>query len=174
MGGRGSKSMGSFYYFNKSGNKKIVAFATQIAQRLSAAQGPTEMVNARRAAESFVNGADNRIKRLDQEMKSVSESMRTYSTDATGYPNKVPGASKEGYQLYHKYQRVYQQQRATRDAEIEAKSILKKALAEHGGKTASKTFVNSYGEATKRNITTSVYEQAQKRQQKAVLRNMGY
>ena len=38
----------------------------------------------------------------------------------------------------------------------------------------SKTFVNSYGEATKREITTSTYKRAMKRQNKNVLRNMGY
>lgn len=166
--------MGSFYLNNKSGNKKLVAYATHIAERLGAAKDPTEEVNARKSAEIFSNAADRRIKRLDKEMKYVSERMMSYSSDATGYPNKVPGASKEGYQAYYKYQRVYQQQKATRDAEIEAKSILKHALSEHDRAKASKTFVNSYGEATKRNITTQGYEQAQKRQQKAVLRNMGY
>ena len=35
-------------------------------------------------------------------------------------------------------------------------------------------FVNSYGEATKREITTSTYKRAMKRQNKNVLRNMGY
>lgn len=159
---------------NKSGNKKLVAYATQIAERLGAAQDPTERANARKSAEIFSNAADRRIKRLDKEMKSVSERMMSYSSDATGYPNKVPGASKDGYQAYHRYLRVYQRQKATRDAEIEARSILKHALAEHDRAKASKTFVNSYGEATKRNITTSGYEQVQKRQQKAVLRNMGY
>lgn len=40
--------------------------------------------------------------------------------------------------------------------------------------SASKTFVNSYGKATTRGISATSYEGAQKRQQKAVLRNMGY
>lgn len=34
-------------------------------------------------------------------------------------------------------------------------------------------FVNSFGEATKRNITSSTYERAMKRTEKDVLRNMG-
>lgn len=40
--------------------------------------------------------------------------------------------------------------------------------------TQSKTFVNSYGEATKREITTSTYKRAQARADKDILRNMGY
>lgn len=37
-----------------------------------------------------------------------------------------------------------------------------------------KTFVNSYGEATRREITTETYKRAEKRRRKKVLRNMGY
>lgn len=36
-----------------------------------------------------------------------------------------------------------------------------------------KTFINGFGEATKRNITCSVYERAEKRNEKAVLSFMG-
>lgn len=35
-------------------------------------------------------------------------------------------------------------------------------------------FSNSFGEATKRYITSQTYEAAQKRQQRAIMRNMGY
>lgn len=38
----------------------------------------------------------------------------------------------------------------------------------------SKTFVNSYGEATTRNITTTTYEKQLKRRERQVLRSMGY
>ena len=37
----------------------------------------------------------------------------------------------------------------------------------------SKTFVNSYGEATKREITSSTYRRQQKRLEKSVRRNLG-
>lgn len=36
------------------------------------------------------------------------------------------------------------------------------------------TFVNSFGEATQRYVTSQTYEAAQKRQQRVILRNMGY
>ena len=39
---------------------------------------------------------------------------------------------------------------------------------------APKTFVNSFGEATSRDITTQSYKNALKKTQRAVLRNMGY
>ena len=37
-----------------------------------------------------------------------------------------------------------------------------------------KTFVNSYGEATTREITSATYKRQQSRVQKQILRNMGY
>ena len=37
-----------------------------------------------------------------------------------------------------------------------------------------KTFVNSYGEATNREITSATYKRQQSRVQKQILRNMGY
>ena len=41
-------------------------------------------------------------------------------------------------------------------------------------KTDKKTFVNSFGEATSRVITSTSYQRALTREKKAVLRNMGY
>ena len=40
--------------------------------------------------------------------------------------------------------------------------------------STNKTFVNSYGEATTRNITSLTYDRQQKRRQRQVLKNMGY
>ena len=37
-----------------------------------------------------------------------------------------------------------------------------------------KTFVNSFGEATTREITSASYTRAQRRMEKDILRNMGY
>lgn len=52
-----------------------------------------------------------------------------------------------------------------------------KTIREHrksGEKINLDTFVNSYGEATKREITTSTYKRQQSRVQKQIRRNMGY
>lgn len=45
---------------------------------------------------------------------------------------------------------------------------------ENKTKEDKKTFINSYGEATKREITTSTYNRTQNRMKKQVLRNMGF
>ena len=52
-----------------------------------------------------------------------------------------------------------------------------KSIREHrksGEKINLDTFVNSYGEATKREITNSTYKRQQSRVQKQIRRNMGY
>lgn len=41
-------------------------------------------------------------------------------------------------------------------------------------KASKKTFVNGYGEATRREITTQTYKRGQKNIEKAVRRNLGY
>ena len=41
-------------------------------------------------------------------------------------------------------------------------------------RTESKPFVNAYGEATTRDVVCTTYTSAQRRQERAVMRNLGY
>lgn len=52
-------------------------------------------------------------------------------------------------------------------------SRLRREMRKNSISTQEKTFVNSYGEATKREITSVAYQMAQKRMKQAVLRNIG-
>lgn len=176
MGGRGSSSatMRVFTLGTKDGNEKFLEDAKLRASKLQSAQSPTDFVNARKNALVFTEAADKRISRLDLEIAQTKNEMERYSRDATGYPNKVPGTTKDGYQRYREAQQKYNNLVSARGAVVDAKAVVNQALTEKEQQRQKKTFVNSYGEATKRSITTSGYEQAQKRQQKAVLRNMGY
>lgn len=176
MGGRGSGSltMKAYTLGTKKGNERFLEDAKLKASKLQSASGPTDFVNARKNALIFVENADKRISRLDLEITQTKNEMERYSRDATGYPNKVPGTTKEGYQRYREAQRRYNNLVSARGVVVDAKAVVNQALTEKEQQRQKKAFVNSYGEATKRSITTSGYEQAQKRQQKAVLRNMGY
>lgn len=174
MGGRGSSSSTGFVLGTKKGNEKFLEAAKLRASNLHSASNPTDFVNARKNAEIFVKHADKRISRIDLEIAQTKNEMERYSRDATGYPNKVPGTTKEGYQQYREAQRKYNNLVSARSAVVDAKAVVNQALTEKERQRQKKTFVNSYGEATKRSITTTGYEQAQKRQQKAILRNMGY
>lgn len=106
----------------------------------------------------------------EQRLAQMGRIMERTARDHVAYLQGVPGASKFKSDAYASVLPRYQKLRlqvAQRRVDEAAKASKQKGVA-------SKTFVNSYGEATKQIITTSGYERAQKRQQKAVLRNMGY
>lgn len=90
----------------------------------------------------------------------------------TGYLQGTPFGNKPDHDVYVKACKEYGSLRERSDAIIgeQARRIHERTVAEL---LKPRTFVNSYGEATKRSVTTRGYEQAQKRQEKAVLRNMG-
>lgn len=114
--------------------------------------------------------ASVRAKSDEQSLEQMGRIMQKTARDHVAYSQGVPGASKFKSDAYASILPRYKKLRSQveqRRADEAAKASKKK-----GG--ASKTFVNSYGEATTRDITAPSYERAQKRQQKAVLRNMGY
>lgn len=129
-------------------------------------RGGSSMSAARKAKGRVEPAAKSDEQRLAQ----MGRIMERTARDHVAYSQGVPGASRFKSDAYASVLPRYQKLRSQVDqrrADGAAKASKKKGAA-------SKTFVNSYGEATKRSITTSGYEQAQKRQQKAVLRNMGY
>lgn len=75
-----------------------------------------------------------------------------------------------------KYSKAYYE---TKNKYQEAKTQLNKKLDEEAAerrknqKAESSTFVNSYGEATKRNITNQTYERQQRRQAKQIEKLVG-
>ena len=107
-------------------------------------------------------------------MAPLKKEMERYARDAAGYPSKVPGTTKEGYQRYRAAQKEYSKLLFARGSALEGKSIVNGALIRKEQQRQKKTFVNSYGEATPRYITSPSYERARTREDKAVLRNMGY
>ena len=50
----------------------------------------------------------------------------------------------------------------------------RKKAREEGRQQPQRTFVNGFGEATTRDITSQTYDRQQRRQQRDILRNMGY
>ena len=106
-------------------------------------------------------------------LEKVSDVMLKTADGHTGYLQGTPFGNKADHETYVKASKEYGSLRERRDAILgeQARRIHERTAAEP---LKPRTFVNSYGEATKRSVTTSGYEQAQKRQQKAVLRNMGY
>lgn len=116
---------------------------------------------------------DSQLKSVKANMEKVSDVMLKTAAGHTGYLQGTPFGNKADHEAYAKASKEYGSLRERRDAILgeQARRIHERTVAEP---LKLRTFVNSYGEATKRSVTTSGYEQAQKRQQKAVLRNMGY
>lgn len=83
------------------------------------------------------------------------------------------GGSKADSDRYRKAQARYSELQNESMRRLQSKAARNAAASTAKPKPAH-TFVNSFGEATSRYITTGTYERARKRAEKAVLRNMGY
>lgn len=116
---------------------------------------------------------DSEIKAVEASMEKLSRVMAESSYGHTGYLQGAPFGSKAEHKAYVEAFDKYSSLRARRSVIIDeqAKRKHKRAAAEP---REPKTFVNSFGEAAARYVTTPGYERAQKRLDKAVLRNMGY
>lgn len=103
------------------------------------------------------------IKSLEAQKKALGDKMASLvrQTDKDG--QMTSEARKEYYATKSKRDDVVQKLSKAYKADAEARS--KQAKSEAAEK---KTFVNGYGEATHRYITTSTYERAQKRAMKSV------
>jgi len=83
------------------------------------------------------------------------------------------GGSKADSDRYRKAQARYSELQNESMRRLQSKAARKAATSAAKPKPAH-TFVNGFGEATSRYITTGTYERARKRAEKDVLRNMGY
>ena len=103
------------------------------------------------------------IKSLEAQKKALGDKMASLvrQTDKDG--QMTSEARKEYYATKSKRDDVVQKLSKAYKADAEARS--KQAKSDPAEK---KTFVNGYGEATHRYITTSTYERAQKRAMKSV------
>ena len=101
----------------------------------------------------------------EQLLEQMGRIMEKTARDHVMHSQGMPGASKFKANAYAAVLPQYQKLRS--QVEQRRAATAAKAAKKQGG--ASKTFVNSYGD-----ITAPNYRRAQMRQQKAVLRNMGY
>lgn len=120
-----------------------------------------------RGGSSGAGGGGGSISALAAKEKSLSAKMLEYSQKWHTYDKENPDGHREYMPKYFKAKEQW----------TKAKKKLENARAKQMSKNKkskeSHAFVNSFGEATKRNITSSTYERAMKRTEKDVLRNMG-
>lgn len=107
-------------------------------------------------------------------MDTASEIMQRTAHGATQYNQRMPEsvfpeATKANYDKHQAASKAFHTARAQRDR-ISDEQIRRQPKSSG----TSRAFVNSFGEATTREITNQNYQRSQKSLSKSVLRNMGY
>lgn len=112
------------------------------------------------------------LERIDSRMGELADTMSETAPGHTGYLQGAPWGSASDHDQYVAAYNEHHRLQGERSL------VLDEVAKEKHGRAASsdngKTFVNSDGEATTRYITSPAYERAQRRTERAVLRNMGY
>ena len=150
MGGRGGTSMsGSVRKTSASG----------------VAGGPVAKMSDRQL--------DSQLQIVNANIEKASDVMRKTADGHTGYLQGTPWGNKADHEAYIEAFDTHRSLMARRNAIVDeqARRNHERAAAK---RPEPKTFVNSFGEATHRYITTSTYERAQKRLDKLIQRHMGY
>lgn len=113
--------------------------------------------------------AELSLKTIDSRMEKLADTMVKTAAGHTAYLQGAPSGSASDHRRYVAAQREYQRLQGERSIVIDEMAKNKRV---HG--SAGKTFVNSFGEATTREITSLAYKRAQRRNERDVLRHMGY
>lgn len=102
-------------------------------------------------------------KKLEELGNKMGKLSREYSAS---FSRKNPNGDSKIQQQYFKVQKEYNKLRNKINDEEDKR---RKSTTSQ----ATRTFVNSFGEATTRNITSSTYERERRRRERAVRRNLG-
>ncbi len=112
------------------------------------------------------------LERIDSRMGKLADTMSRTSPGHTGHLDRAPWGSASDHDQYVAAYNEYHRLQGERSL------VLDEIAKEKHGRAASsgngKTFVNSDGEATTRYVRSPTYERAQRRTDRAVLRNMGF
>lgn len=116
---------------------------------------------------------DSQLQIVNANIEKASDVMRKTADGHTGYLQGTPWGNKADHEAYIEAFDTHRSLMARRNAIVDeqARRNHERAAAK---RPEPKTFVNSFGEATHRYITTSTYERAQKRLDKLIQRHMGY
>lgn len=112
----------------------------------------------------IITELDEKITELEKQVKELNNQMEEICK--YNLPTEMP---KQYYVLLRKRQSIEAELWPLRNE----RSRLRREVQNDSSTTQDQLFINSYGEATKREITSATYQRSQKRIEKAVLRNMG-
>lgn len=111
-------------------------------------------------------------KRLASEIDRLGKVMEETAQAHVAYMQRR-GGSEADSDRYRKAQARYSELQNESMRRLQANAA-RKAVTSAAKPKQARTFVNGFGEATSRKISTQTYERAQRRIEKDVLRNMGY
>lgn len=122
------------------------------------------------AKKGGIASGEARVKSLQSKERKLGDKMAEYAEYATpAYTGKDKQAKSA---KYYKYKNEFNEVRRERN-DLQNKISKAKQEARENEAKAKKKFVNSFGEATKRNITNATYEKAQKKLAKDIMRFIG-
>lgn len=107
------------------------------------------------------------LKRVDSRMGELGKTMERKAAGHMAFVNEMPGASAADSRAYRSAQREYQKLQGDR-----AKIIDEMAKKRPKEKARPKTFVNGFGEATDREITSASYKRWLKRNEREIMSRM--
>lgn len=111
-------------------------------------------------------------RQLTSEISRLGKVMEETAQSHVAYMQRR-GGSKADSDRYRKAQASYSELQNESMRRLQSKAA-RNAAASTAKPKPARTFVNGFGEATSRYVTTTTYERARKRAEKDVLRNMGY
>lgn len=161
--------------FEKLGEERVLSkFPKEILDKYHKESGKNKVTD--KSPKDIKNMSDeeldSEIKRLDEEKEELSKKATELYDKNSGWwrglekDDELPGSD---YQKWNKL-RAEVQDRMHDAAELAIERGKRKAAK---NKDSKSTFVNGYGEATTREITSQTYKRQQKRLENDVLRNMG-
>ena len=107
------------------------------------------------------------LKKIDSKMDGLRKTMERTASAHMAFMNGMPGASASDSKKYRSAQREFQAMQGVRSKVID--EMTKKRPKE---KARPKTFVNGFGEATDREITTASYKRWMKRNEREIMSRM--
>lgn len=111
------------------------------------------------------NTRQSNIKELRSRVDSLGKKMEKLAKARSYSGSKEDEANQKEY---YKTQKQYNEAKSALNQQLDKEAAERKKAA-----TGNKTFVNSFGEATKREITNQTYQRQQKRQQKQIEKFIG-
>lgn len=133
-------------------------------------RGSSSMTGGAPLSKMSYSSLDSELKKVDSEMAKLGEVMERASGGHMAFMNGVPGSSASDSLEYRAAQREYQRLQGTRNKIIE--EMTKKAPKQ---RAKQRVFINGFGEATDREITTASYRRWQKNiERETQLRMRGY